>query len=547
MARHIIQRQVVELRTRHSLPVQEIESEVEFLLTHEVWPEIEAICSRLEVAGRTIQIGRMELDLAAMPSTGLRSQWSREVCRLFRANLRKRVASFPSPLPPALGRNGTDSLGKGTPGETAGADTARSAQGSRIEALLFFLRHGLLPWWWDRDEPDMRSLMAELLTKARPALRRLLRTSLMETDAAVRLSGQFATETVRAILELLLASRSGAAMVVALHERAMSRFPSPPGPPLKPAALIAIESSLLAVACHLADRADVTESELLAGLMAEVPHSDTMFGEFLANAMSDLTTDEADVLAAKSGPDARTAPQVPDQRQAESTERSEPVSIPPPEVDLTTDEADVPAAKSGPDARSAPQVPDQRQAESTERSEPVSIPPPEADLTTDEAGLVLLWPFLERFFTHLGLLEDGDFPDQTARWRALHLLHFFATGEDGAPEHALALSKVLCAVPLPETVPFSVGLTEPEQTAATELLDAVIENWPPLKNTSICGFRQAFLRREGRLALPEDATPMPGWRLRVERKGHDILLDQLPWGLYVVRLPWMPQPLYVEW
>ncbi len=38
-----------------------------------------------------------------------------------------------------------------------------------------------------------------------------------------------------------------------------------------------------------------------------------------------------------------------------------------------------------------------------------------------------------------------------------------------------------------------------------------------------------------------------GWRLKVARTGYDVLLDRLPWGIGFVLLPWMKQPLYVEW
>ncbi|MEO1401775.1 MAG: contractile injection system tape measure protein [Cyanobacteria bacterium J06635_1] len=37
------------------------------------------------------------------------------------------------------------------------------------------------------------------------------------------------------------------------------------------------------------------------------------------------------------------------------------------------------------------------------------------------------------------------------------------------------------------------------------------------------------------------------WLLQIERETYDILLDQLPWSIRVVKLPWMPKLLYVEW
>ena len=37
------------------------------------------------------------------------------------------------------------------------------------------------------------------------------------------------------------------------------------------------------------------------------------------------------------------------------------------------------------------------------------------------------------------------------------------------------------------------------------------------------------------------------WLLQVERATHDVLLDRVPWGLSIVRLPWMPRLLQVQW
>jgi hypothetical protein len=35
--------------------------------------------------------------------------------------------------------------------------------------------------------------------------------------------------------------------------------------------------------------------------------------------------------------------------------------------------------------------------------------------------------------------------------------------------------------------------------------------------------------------------------VRAERITIDVLLEKLPWGISLVKYPWMPKPLYVEW
>ncbi|HLO95924.1 MAG TPA: contractile injection system tape measure protein, partial [Burkholderiaceae bacterium] len=67
-------------------------------------------------------------------------------------------------------------------------------------------------------------------------------------------------------------------------------------------------------------------------------------------------------------------------------------------------------------------------------------------------------------------------------------------------------------------------------------------------HTSVAGLREAFLQRQGRLAKDKPrADAPPAWRLRVEKRGLDVLLDRLPWGFSTVRLPWMEGVLHVEW
>lgn len=158
----------------------------------------------------------------------------------------------------------------------------------------------------------------------------------------------------------------------------------------------------------------------------------------------------------------------------------------------------------------------------------------------DHAGLVLLHPFLPQFFRALHVADDTTLtqPD-----RALHLLHFLATGADEAPEHAQTFAKILCGIPLGQPVDAHIRLTDAEREEAINLLQTVIRYWEALKETSPDGLRAAFLCRPGKLIPSSDG----GWMLQMEKQTHDILLQQLPWGIGMVQLPWMPALLRVEW
>ncbi|SFL52725.1 contractile injection system tape measure protein [Rugamonas rubra] len=157
----------------------------------------------------------------------------------------------------------------------------------------------------------------------------------------------------------------------------------------------------------------------------------------------------------------------------------------------------------------------------------------------DNAGLVLLHPFLPRLFDALGFSQEGRL---LRPGRALALLYFLASGRPSTPEYALALPKLLCALPLTATVEDGVVLTAAECAEAEALLAAVIGHWTALRNTSPDGLRGAFLLRAGKLS--ERAGE---WLLQVEPQTADILLGDLPWGISAVRLPWMERILWVEW
>ncbi|WP_419698356.1 contractile injection system tape measure protein [Mucilaginibacter sp. NFX135] len=158
------------------------------------------------------------------------------------------------------------------------------------------------------------------------------------------------------------------------------------------------------------------------------------------------------------------------------------------------------------------------------------------------SGIVILHYFLSPYFDDLGLLTDGKFKDDTAHQRAVLLLYYLATGESEVAEFDLTLSKILCGYPISETLPSAIILTRKEKTESKRLLEAIINHWSPLKNTSIKGLRNGFFERDGKLTKKEN-----GWLLTVEQRTIDVLLGKLPWGYSTIRLLWMQEILNVDW
>ena len=158
------------------------------------------------------------------------------------------------------------------------------------------------------------------------------------------------------------------------------------------------------------------------------------------------------------------------------------------------------------------------------------------------AGLVLLHPFLPALFEELQLIKDNQWINEESQQKAVLIIQFLVTGEEQFPEFELPLNKIICGIDLKSTLAREIAITAEVKTACEGLLTQVITHWSALKNTGIESFRHTFLQRNGKLSNADN-----GWLLEVERQGVDVLLGSLPWGIGVIRLPWMNEIIFTEW
>jgi hypothetical protein len=158
------------------------------------------------------------------------------------------------------------------------------------------------------------------------------------------------------------------------------------------------------------------------------------------------------------------------------------------------------------------------------------------------AGLVLAGPYIPMLFDRLGLTHEGGFVDEASAERAVHLLQFLVDGAEPAPEHELMLNKLVCGMNLAAPIGRDFEVTSLERETVEGLLTSVIQRWSIIGATSVAGLRESFLQRQGALREEDE-----GWRLVVEPRAFDMLIDQIPWGFRTLKLAWMPQVLHVEW
>ena len=158
------------------------------------------------------------------------------------------------------------------------------------------------------------------------------------------------------------------------------------------------------------------------------------------------------------------------------------------------------------------------------------------------AGVVIAAPYLPRLWNMLGLTQGTEFKNAQAAERAVHLIQFLADAGTETPEHELVLNKILCGIEISAPVCKGIDITNVEIETIEGLIKGMIENWKTIGNTSVAGFRESFLQRRGRLVLKKN-----GWRLKVEQRAFDMLLDRIPWSFAFIKQAWMGQALHVTW
>ena len=176
------------------------------------------------------------------------------------------------------------------------------------------------------------------------------------------------------------------------------------------------------------------------------------------------------------------------------------------------------------------------------KNEIVKKPGEDRAIYLANAGLVLLHPFLPQLFELTGLTNGNKWLYERAADNAVKILHYLVSGDTEYAEFNYPLNKILCGMQPGDLVNDSEELNDETRKACETLLQEVINYWGKLRNTSIEALRENFLKRDGKLSVTDN-----GWLLQPEKKSIDVLLNYLPWGLGIVKLPWMNDILYTEW
>jgi hypothetical protein len=166
----------------------------------------------------------------------------------------------------------------------------------------------------------------------------------------------------------------------------------------------------------------------------------------------------------------------------------------------------------------------------------------EESLYIHNSGLSILVPFMPRYFERLNMLDGKAFRSEEDATRGVLLLEYLASGRTEVGEHELVFNKILCGLDVSTPVPTALELTEQETEISQQMLNAVLQNWNKMSNSTVEGLRSSFLLREGLLREQDEH-----WSLQVSSAPHDALLSFLPWSISVISLSWADKQLQVEW
>lgn len=492
--RHIIRQQVLEITGLKKADAEPTQERLSQLFHEQLIPILDQCFSRLSPGKEVHRIDKLELDLGKIPIGQLDQVWVEKMSEALDQQMHK-----------ILIQKKEYSIEKNT--EANSQQKEISPELRHLKLLQYFLATGMLPWWADaKGDNPVKESVDFLITKApslletnmkqwvkdRRSLKRLVRIfpfpqwlSLVSLQASLRL------DELETLLSAVLA-----ALRISSDELVSNRLSELVGIPF----LVWVYSNRQ-VAMHSPD--------FWKGFLAQITKNQgakyqAVFLQFVKN------------ITAHKSANKEFSSTTSFQKLLQDLQQANP-----------TIEIHQLVSKSG----------------EPESDLPVKDTFSESEgLLVSNAGLVILWPYLIRFFDNLNLLDKRQFVDTAAKHRAVGLLQYLVDEQEEPMEFHCGFNKVLCGMEVQEVLEFGTLVTTTEKEACEQLLQAIIANAPILKNMSIDGFRGSFLARNGILKAGAES-----WRLQVEATSYDIVLERFPWQWNMVKLPWMPWGIGVEW
>ena len=530
---HIIKKQVLDIHYQSRDTESKFSNGINEIYYSEIIPVLEKVCNEFSDSNKIIQLDKIEIDIGEISVKDIKNDFVQKVEYNFRRQLQN-IINVPISEPPAKSRVKKIDISV-----------------SNIETIKYFLETGALPWWSSPlKHSGVEELFKELLEEPNEEFLQFIREGVKQKSFQKRLVYQFPKDIVLFVIEIL--STDHAEDIRAISKEVILLLDKIKDLPAKLSAHSLILSHILGYLSKKQDK--FMQIDLIVFLLQNLAvdfnisfekiinlcqhaiknllQTGKKFSSFLPGVLDDLQKHTQDIIEEKKS----TQDDYLRQQEDLITEAIQSAN----ELNKKQDSHDKLHKSIPEDKENKPE--DEKTPLSILKKLKEEIVDKDAEYYIKNAGVVILWPYLHKFFENLQLVDDNQFIDKEAAYKAIHLLQFLAAGEQNQPEYYLILNKLLCGLDISEPIPIKLKLTENDIALSNELLASVIKNWSALKNTSVKGFRESFLIREGKLSNENIK-----WTLKVQQKAYDMLLDKLPWSIYIVKLPWMKDILYVEW
>ncbi len=534
---HLIQRQILEIQMADKQTAFSEQEAIRQIYWDRIVPDLDKAFSKVVPKDVLLRIGRLEIDLGEIPKDRIREVFKTKI-------LEKLNDAFSKATWEKQSRN---TLSPTIENLSAPSLHLVSGQFSNFQLLIFFLKKGISPWWTRSSDaflPD--ELMLKVLKNESPKLMHFLKT-VESSYLSQRLVKQFSEKILINILEI-----SEPNQVVLWKElKSLLKKKRPKFLSNSTAWENLIEKKFKNLLVTLIQKEFSNESlkkyfknflikEISVEMSKPVAEIQTFYKQLIDSTKDDLSpilksffennTTEASKVSSPSSESSSSS---------RSTELSSSLNTKARKKDTPqTSEFEHPLSmKKGQVGGDFSRIDHQITGVNSSLTKEL-----EKGIFINNAGLVLVAPFLKIFFETLNLTKNHQFISIEKREKALQLTQYLVFNEMIIPENEILLNKLMTGWEIEASVSQKLKLTNTEKKEVDNLLSSIINHWSALKKSSITALQETFLQREGKLIDLEDQ-----YKLIVERKTVDILMDKIPWSFSVLQLPWMEKRILVEW
>ena len=525
-SRHIIHRETLELSGSHYQHIQKLESDANRIATSIIHPEIERCFDSLITGHDHVIIDKIEIDLGVFSHNGFEREIKSRLHNQLISVLNKFLSKRPSTKNPAVHPEGS------LLSESDHSEMATSSS-LLLDALLYYLLHGFIPWWYEHDtntiedwkqlkQPKEADIILQTMVQSSSSITRAVDALSDEMLGMICAEAGFGKSILQGWLEIannLKASPSE-------YSTCRNAF---------------WEYCICYVASH---NPRFEKSVVIQKIMSSSSFSYEELDFFISSALQKQIAQQGPIF--KTGKSSLSHQDNPVKQDISAHQ------------DKNKPNKDLPEMIPGEHAAfDISHLTDKQKSEKNSSQDETRIISrkdeklfKETSLTRDNdeilqvtnAGMIIVHPFLSELFQSSGLTRDELFISSDEAAYGVRLLDYLSSGKQSSSESDLVLPKLLCGVAWSESLSPIIDLNPDDMEACDELLRAVIRHWKGIGRTTEEGLRNGFFLRQGIMTQKDN-----GWLLKIENKAQDILLNKLPWGISTIKFPWMKDVLHVSW